>query len=143
LDVEKLAAAEAEFLQLEKEDIDRRSISPWASPFHMVRKQDGPWQPCIDYRHLNRVTKSDVHLLPNMMDFTTRAGRFTVYRKIDFRKGFLKIPMHPADLQKMAITTPAASSSFCIFLLGCGTWKIVSNRRSTMLLATWTMLLIT
>ena len=46
LDVEKLAAAKAEFLQLEKDRIVRRSDSPWSSPLHMVRKADGSWQPC-------------------------------------------------------------------------------------------------
>jgi hypothetical protein len=43
LDAEKLAAAKAEFLQLEKEGIVRRSDSSWASPLHMVRKPDGSW----------------------------------------------------------------------------------------------------
>ena len=38
LDGEKLTAARAEFLQLEKDGIVRRSKSPWASPLHMVRK---------------------------------------------------------------------------------------------------------
>jgi hypothetical protein len=32
LDAEKLAAAKAEFLQLEKDGIVRRSDSPWSSP---------------------------------------------------------------------------------------------------------------
>ncbi len=46
LDAEKLAAAKAEFLQLEKDRIVRRSDSPWSSPLHMVQKADGSWQPC-------------------------------------------------------------------------------------------------
>jgi hypothetical protein len=31
----------------------RRSTSPWASPLHMVRKADGSWRPCRNYRRLN------------------------------------------------------------------------------------------
>jgi hypothetical protein len=41
LDAEKLAAANAEFLQLEKDGIVCRSDSPWSSPLHMVQKADG------------------------------------------------------------------------------------------------------
>jgi hypothetical protein len=43
LDGEKLAAAKAEFAQLEKEGIVRRSDSPWSSPLHMVEKADGTY----------------------------------------------------------------------------------------------------
>jgi hypothetical protein len=105
LDAEKLAAAKAEFLQLEKEGIVRRSASPWASPLHMVRKPDGSWRPCGDYRRLNLVMEPDSYPLPNMMDFTTRVAGCRVFSKIDLRKGYLQIPMHPADVQKTAITT--------------------------------------
>ena len=51
LDKEKLKAAQAEFAELERTGIVRRSDSPWASPLHMVRKVDGfqaqtyPWRP--------------------------------------------------------------------------------------------------
>ena len=48
LDAEKLASAKAEFLDLEKQGIVRRSSSPWASPLHMVKKADGSWRPCGD-----------------------------------------------------------------------------------------------
>ena len=66
LDAEKLAAAKAEFLQLEKDGIVRRSDSPWSSPLHMVRKADGTWRPCGDFRRLNMVTVADSYPLPNM-----------------------------------------------------------------------------
>ena len=74
LDSEKLAAAKKEFLALERAGIVRRSTSPWASPLHMVRKQDGMWQPCGDYRRLNSVTVPDKYPVPNMLDFAARAA---------------------------------------------------------------------
>ncbi|MFN9909772.1 MAG: hypothetical protein ACK56F_27260, partial [bacterium] len=56
LDAEKLAAAKAEFLQLEKDGMVLRLDSPWSSPIHMVRKADRSWRPCGDFCHLNLVT---------------------------------------------------------------------------------------
>jgi hypothetical protein len=72
----------------------------------MVRKPDGSWRPCGDYRRLNSVTEPDAYHLPNMMDFTARVAGCTVFSKIDLRKGYLQIPMHPADVQNTAIITP-------------------------------------
>ena len=69
----------------------------------MVRKADGSWRPCGDFRRLNLVTEPDVYTLPNMLDFATKAAGCT---KIDLRKGYHQIPVNPADMQKTAITTP-------------------------------------
>jgi hypothetical protein len=87
LDGEKLAAAKAEFKQLEEDDIIQRSTTPWSSPLHMVRKADGSWRPCGDFRRLNLVTEPDVYPLPNMLDFAAKAAGCTVFSKIDLRKG--------------------------------------------------------
>jgi hypothetical protein len=103
---EKLQAAKAEFEQLEREGIVQRSTSPWASPLHMVMKKDGTWRPCGDFRRLNLVTEPDTYPLPNMLDFSARVTGCKVFSKIDLRKGYYQIPMHPADIRKTAICTP-------------------------------------
>jgi hypothetical protein len=86
LDGEKLAAAKAEFKQLEEDDIIQLSTSPWSSPLHMVRKADGSWWPCEDFRRLNLVTEPDGYPLPNILDFPAKVAGCTVFSKIDLRK---------------------------------------------------------
>ncbi len=83
LDGKKLAAAKAEFKQLQEDGILQRSTSPWSSPLHMVRKQDGSLRPCGDFRRLNLVTEPDVYPLPNMLDLAAKAASCRVFENVD------------------------------------------------------------
>lgn len=118
LDGEKLAAAKAEFLQMERDGIVRRSDSPWSSPLHMVKKPDGSWRPCGDYRRLNLVTVPDSYPLPNMLDFAERIAGCTIFSKVDLRKGYHQIMMNPEDIKKTAITTPFGLFEFLRMTFG-------------------------
>ena len=105
MDPEKLASAKAEFSAMEKAGIIRRSNSPWSSPLHMVKKKDGGWRPCGDYRRLNTVTIPDRYPLPNIADFSSRIAGSTVFSKLDLQKGYYQVPMAEEDICKTAIIT--------------------------------------
>jgi len=106
LDASKLKAAREEFAEMERQGIVRRSNSDWASPLHMVKKQDGSWRPCGDFRRLNAQTQPDRYTCPNIGDLTARLAGCKVFSKLDLRKGYHQVPVKPADVKKTAIITP-------------------------------------
>ncbi len=71
----------------------------------MVEKVDGSWRPCGDFGRLNLVTEPDLYPLPNMLDFAHVAAGCS-FSKIDLRKGYHQIPVHPDCICKTAISTP-------------------------------------
>ena len=65
---DKKKAIEAELLKWENEGIIERCKFEWASPIHAVKKPDGSWRVCGDFRRSNIVTKSDRYPVPSMVD---------------------------------------------------------------------------
>jgi Reverse transcriptase (RNA-dependent DNA polymerase) len=72
----------------------------------MVRKKDGSWRPCGDFRRLNLITTEDRYPLPNMADLSSHLEGCTVFSKLDLQKGYLQVPVAEDDIKKTAIITP-------------------------------------
>ena len=106
LDPAKLQIARRDFLDMEKLGIIRRSSSAWSSPLHMVKKEDGTWRPCGDFRRLNTVTTPDRYPVPHLQDFSANLAGKKFFSKVDLVRGFHQIPVHPDDICKTAVITP-------------------------------------
>ena len=115
---QKLQDAKRAFLEMERMGICRKASSPWASPLHMVKKSDGTWRPCGDYRRLNLVTTPDHYPLPNMEDLTGALHGARIFTKMDLLKSYFQVPVNPADIPKTAIITPFGTYVFAYSTFG-------------------------
>lgn len=103
---DRLLAAQAEFRIKSQQGLCTPSKSCWASALHMQPKPDGDFRFCGDYRALNRVTIPDRYPVPYITDFTANLHGMKIFSKIDLKKAFDQIEVHPDDVPKTAITTP-------------------------------------
>ncbi|GJZ17907.1 putative reverse transcriptase domain-containing protein [Tanacetum coccineum] len=61
----------------------RPSSSPWGAPVLFVKKKDGSFRMCIDYRELNKLTVKNRYPLPKIDDLFDQLQGSSVYSKID------------------------------------------------------------
>ncbi|XP_024875525.1 uncharacterized protein LOC112456938 [Temnothorax curvispinosus] len=103
---DKLAAAKAEFKRFVELGICRPSSSPWSSPIHLVRKKNGEWRVCGDYRRVNAITVPDKYPVPHLHDFSANLAGKTIFSVLDFFKAYHQIPVAKEDVPKTAVITP-------------------------------------
>ncbi|GJX04000.1 putative reverse transcriptase domain-containing protein [Tanacetum coccineum] len=60
----------------------RPSSSPWGAPVLFVKKKDGSFRMCIDYRELNKLTVKNCYPLPRIDDLFDQLQGSSVYSKI-------------------------------------------------------------
>ena len=84
----------------------RPSNSHCSFPILMVKKHDGTWRKCVDYRLLNENTVPLKFPLQNYRSILDRLVGNSLYATLDLRQGFHQVPMHESSIPLTAFATP-------------------------------------
>lgn len=101
-----------------KADIIEEIYSPWAAPVVLVRKKDGTWRFCLDYRKLNAVTVKDSHPLPRVDDALDALAGAAWFSTIDLQHGYWQVELAEQDHEKTAFTTGTGLYQFKVMPMG-------------------------
>ncbi|GKA19618.1 putative reverse transcriptase domain-containing protein [Tanacetum coccineum] len=96
----------------------RPSTSPWGAPVLFVKKKDGSFRMCINYRELNKLTVKNRYPLPRIDDLFDQLQGSSVYSKIDLRSGYHQLRVKDEDIPKTAFRTRYGHYEFQVMPFG-------------------------
>jgi len=81
------------------------SNSSWASPVCLVRKKDGTFRYCIDYRRVNAVSKKDAYPIPDIQDALDNLWGAKYFATFDLLSGYWQLGLTERAKERSAFCT--------------------------------------
>ncbi|GJW05855.1 putative reverse transcriptase domain-containing protein [Tanacetum coccineum] len=106
----RLAPSELEELSRQLKELQDKgfiqpSLSPWGALVLFIKKKDGSFRMCINYRELNKLTVKNCYLLPRIDYLFDQLQGSQFFSKIDLRSGYHQLRVHEDDISKTAFRT--------------------------------------
>ncbi|GJX44173.1 putative reverse transcriptase domain-containing protein [Tanacetum coccineum] len=114
----KMKELSEQLKELSDKGFIRPSSSPWGAPVLFVKKKDGSFRMCIDYRELNKLTVKNRYPLPRIDDLFDQLQGSSVYSKIDLRSGYHQLRVREEDIPKTAFKTCYGHNEFQVMPFG-------------------------
>ncbi|GJZ37724.1 putative reverse transcriptase domain-containing protein [Tanacetum coccineum] len=96
----------------------RPRSSPWGALVLFVKKNDGSFRVCIDYRKLNKLAVKNRYPLPRIDDLFDQLQGLSVYSKVDLRSGYHQLRVREEDIPKTAFRTRYGHYEFQVMPFG-------------------------
>ncbi|KMQ98330.1 hypothetical protein RF55_1303 [Lasius niger] len=93
-------------------DIIRESSSPYASPILLVKKKNGEYRMCVDFRKLNAITVKDKYPMPLIEEQIDKLGGSRYFTGLDLASGYYQVPVAANSVEKTAFVTPEGHYEF-------------------------------
>ncbi|GJR24481.1 putative reverse transcriptase domain-containing protein [Tanacetum coccineum] len=104
--------------ELQDKGFIRPSHSPWGALVLFVKKKDGSFRMCIDYRELNKLTIKNRYPLPRIDDLFDQLQGARYFSKIDLRSGYHQLRVQDDDISKTAFKTRYRHFEFTVMPFG-------------------------
>ncbi|KAD6454891.1 hypothetical protein E3N88_09597 [Mikania micrantha] len=114
----KIQELASQLKELSNKGFIRTRSSPWGAPVLFVKKKDGLFLMCIDYRKLNKLTIKNHYPLPKIDDPLDQLRGATSFSKIDLRSGYHQLRVHDDGIPKTAFHTRYGHYEFTVMLFG-------------------------
>ncbi|GJR47063.1 putative reverse transcriptase domain-containing protein [Tanacetum coccineum] len=114
----KMKELSEQLKELSDKGFIRPSSSPWGAPVLFVKKKDGSFWMCIDYRELNKLTVKNRYPLLRIDDLFDQLQGSSVYSNIDLKSGYHQLRVREEDILKTAFRTHYGHYEFQVMPFG-------------------------
>ncbi|GKC02119.1 putative reverse transcriptase domain-containing protein [Tanacetum coccineum] len=104
--------------ELSEKGFIQPSSSPWGAPVLFVKKKDGSFRMCNDYRELNKLTVKNRYPLLRIDDLFDQLQGSSVYSKIDLRSGYHQLRIREEDIPITTFRTRYGHFEFQVMSFG-------------------------